>query len=96
LDFILFQVVPPEAECSGGEPATSIEELTSGAELPAAAFPASGRVSVSEPVDDDHQVRRRDKDIKAKRKLNETPSMLDPVNSLTKLKFQIIILKYSF
>ena len=57
----------------------SIVELTSGSEHPAADFTTSGRVSVSEPVDEDQQVRRRDKDIKTKRKLNETPSMLDPV-----------------
>ena len=73
------QVIPPET--TGSEPAMSIVELPQGAEMSAVEFPVSGRVSVTEPPDDDsvQQVRRRDKDIKAKRKLNETPSMLDPV-----------------
>jgi hypothetical protein len=56
----------------------SIVELPSGSVIPPE-YPVSGRVSVSEPPDEDQQVRRRDKDIKTKRKLNETPSMLDPV-----------------
>lgn len=79
--FYNFQVLPPEPECSGvTEPAMSIVELPTGAEVPPETeFPRSGRVSVTEPDDDITQVRRREKDIKTKRKLNETPSMLDPV-----------------
>ena len=60
----------------------SIVELPAGAELPAGTdFPKSGRVSVSEPDEEVAQVRRREKEIKAKRKLTETPSMLDPVRN---------------
>jgi hypothetical protein len=60
----------------------SIVELPAGAVVPAETdFPRSGRVSVSEPDDEVAQVRRREKEIKTKRKLTETPSMLDPVRS---------------
>ena len=56
--------------------------------MSAVEYPVSGRVSVTEPPDDENpqQVRRRDKEIKSKRKLNDTPSMLDPV--IIDLQFQ--------